>query len=55
MDDKKYTPEFTPTVAIKTPIASPFINKTESTRNPVKFNCTGVIHQERNGNADYKN
>ena len=41
MDDKKQ--EFTSTVAIK--VSSPFINKTESTRTPVKFDCTGVTHK----------
>jgi len=45
MDDKKFTPKFTPTVAIKTPITSPFISKTESTSNTVKFDCTGVTHK----------
>ena len=45
MDDKKQEyPKFTPTVTtIKT--SSPFINKTESTRNTVKFKCTGVTQK----------
>lgn len=48
MDDKKQEyPAFTPTVTtIK--ISSPFINKTEGTRNTVKFDCTGVIHKSEN-------
>lgn len=41
VDDKKY--KFTPTVAIK--ISSPFINKTEGTKNTAKFECTDVTHK----------
>ena len=45
MDDKKQGyPKFTPTVAtIK--ISSPFINKTESTRGAVEFDCTGATQK----------
>ncbi len=45
MDDKKQEyPKFTPTVkTIK--ISSPFINKTDGTKNTVEFKCTGVTHK----------
>lgn len=43
MDYTKFNPEFTPTVALK--ISSPFINKTEGTKNTVKFECTDVTHK----------
>lgn len=44
MDDKNYNPKFTPSVtAIKT--SSPFVNKTESRKDSVKFECTGVTHK----------
>lgn len=41
---KEGNPKFTPTVAINK-ISSPFINKTESTEESVKFDCTGVTHK----------
>ena len=44
LDYKKHKPEFTPTVqTIK--ISSPFVNKTEDTKNTVSFKCTGEAYK----------